>query len=123
MLGGLAAPTMFNFGTPEDTAILLWDRASLVPGPDLYFAPLEEMTREELRMALNYARVAITYGSQEGHPQEVIDILLGQYDEIFSFLIPVDEEFSEYVLSGKFLPPSGARKYYQGLARTALSES
>ena len=123
MLRGPLGPVMFNFGTPEDTAILLWDRASLVPGPDLYFAPVDEMTHEELRKALNYARVACNFALFEGHPQEVVDVLMGQFDEIFMALVPIDKEFEEFILSGGFLPPTGTREYYQEQARKALSES
>lgn len=114
---------MFNLGTPEDTAILLWDRASLIPGPDLYYAPVDEMSHEDLRKALNYARVACNYAIHEGHPQEVLDVLMAQFDEIFVTLIPIDEQLKDFVLSGGFLPPTGTRQFYQRMARKALSES
>ena len=114
---------MFNFGGPEQTAQMLWDSASTV-GPGLTHCPLDEMDDEQLHAALVYARMALYEAMTSQQPQDVVDVLLDQFEEIFTYLIPLDADYAQKVIDHKLAIPSHRpRSYWEKLARKILSES
>ena len=89
---------MFFFGTPEDQATIYWNDAINVDGPSVPDAPLDEMTVEELRNVLVYARIAYTKAKEDGAPSSTLDILLEEHDTAFQALAYADEWFKGLIL-------------------------
>jgi hypothetical protein len=92
---------MFNFGSPEDTALLRWGMHVSDDGPGVPDGHWEEMDKEGLDNVFIYLYMAVREGLREGIEQDVIDIFLAQYDEVFEALASVDEEFREAVREGR----------------------
>ena len=92
---------MFLFGSPEDTASLYWNEAISQQGPEVADCHYEDMTQEELEVALVYARIAYETARYDKAPDEVIEYIVNQHDEIFQLLMVADPEFRARVLSPK----------------------
>lgn len=98
---------MFFFGNPEDTAQLYWRGATEATGPALADAPLDEMSEQELRIALTYARMAYKAGAKDGASDDVMEVLLREHDAVFVALAEISEKFRSYVKAGACLPLTG----------------
>jgi hypothetical protein len=91
---------MFFFGDPEETARMYWEEAGRITGPALPQAPLDELTEQELRNVLTYQRIAIKTAWGDGAADEVVDLMIEEYDRTFAQLASVSESFREAVRSG-----------------------
>jgi hypothetical protein len=114
---------MFFFGEPEDQAKLYWSGATAKTGPQLADRPLDEMSNDELKIALTYARMACEAAQRDGAPDPTLAILLEQHDAVFEALAQSDEVFRDRVLGkgpgrviwlGGYSPENIAK--YQGFA-------
>lgn len=123
MKGSQSPPFMFNFGGPEQTAQMLWDSASTV-GPGLAARPLDEMNIYEIQSALVYARMALYEAMASGQPDDVVEMVLDQFEQIFIYYVPLDADYARKVIDHKLVIPSRRpRSYWEKLARRVLSES
>lgn len=107
---------MFFFGSPEDTAALYWRNSTEITGPILADCPLDEMTEDELRIALTYARISYKMAQQDGAGDDVMSVLLEEHDRAFQALAEVSERFRLRVKNNHCLPLTGhsvesVRKY------------
>jgi hypothetical protein len=91
---------VFQFGSPEDTATLYWDEALAGHGGLVTPWPMDEMSLEELKRALVYARIALVKAWRDGIVDEFERPLLEQYDELFAYLASVSPEFRQVVKNG-----------------------
>lgn len=89
---------MFTFGTAEDNANLFLENAVLQRGPALANIHSDEMTVEELRVALTYARMAYEAALEEGAADDILEVLLTRHDAAFEALAAVDDIFRGRVL-------------------------
>ena len=107
---------MFTFGNPSETAQLFLDGiVAETLGPPLIKAPFDEMSEEELRNALAWANMAIRNAQAEGLGDEVIDMLVEWYDEVFQALLEVSDSFLERSEQGLLHFPTGPQdrpKYF-----------
>ena len=101
---------MFNFGDPLDTAKLAWEYALSVKGPKLPSAPYDELDEQDLRNALTYLHIAIGNALEHGASDEVVEILVEEYDEAFQVLAEGCDSFREAVFSGRHFPATGTDK-------------
>jgi len=74
---------MFNFGSTEDNAALLWENALAGYGPELPDCHYDEMSEKDLKNLFAYIYSVLKTAIVEGAPQEVIDLLTEYYDEVF----------------------------------------
>ena len=118
---------MFDFGKPEDTAELLWKSAVTLAGPGLPDCHWDEMEEQELKNAFAYLYLAVTEAILDGLSQDVLDVLLSQYDEVFEAIALNSEEFRDAVKTGKHVivlgPQQERREKYEKLAGLRPSES
>lgn len=89
---------MFNFGTAEDNANLFFEGALSKKGPSLPDVHLDEMSVQDLRNALAYARMAYEAALDAGAEYDTLDALLDRHDGVFEALAAVDDEFKGRVL-------------------------
>jgi len=92
---------MFFFGNPEDSARMYWDGTKGVTGPALPEIPLDEQTEQELRVSITYQRMAIKRAWHDGASEEIVNILLEEYDNTFAHLAAVSESFRDDVEKGR----------------------
>jgi TRAP-type mannitol/chloroaromatic compound transport system substrate-binding protein len=88
---------MFEFGSVEELKNLYSENALSDTGPALPDLPLDEMTEQDLKHALSYARMAYTNAELQGASEEVLQALLEQYDEAFALLADVSASFRDVV--------------------------
>ncbi len=101
---------MFNFGDPLDTAGVAWNYALSVKGPAVPSVPYDEMEEQDLRNTLAYLHIAVGNGVQEGASEEVMEILVEEYDTVFQLLAEGCDEFKEMVRTSKHFPATGTDK-------------
>ena len=101
---------MFNFGDPLDTAKVAWNYALSVKGPAVPSVPYDEMEEQDLRNTLAYLHIAVGNGVQEGASEEVMEILVKEYDTVFQLLAEGCDEFREMVRTHKHFPATGTDK-------------
>lgn len=110
---------MFLIGTPKDRAQAMMDAINARGISGHY----EEMEEADLRMFLARFRGAVERTMAEGEDQEVIDILLVSYDELFAYYASISPEFREVVKKGIHQIPGPKTKqrtsYYRKLAGVA----
>ena len=89
--------------------------------PDIHF---DEMGEQDLRNVMAYLHVSLTNGLQQGLDEEMLAIIREWYDEVFTALAGVSEQFRERVIGGSVFPPDGppARRKYLAIVKEA-SES
>lgn len=118
---------MFEFGRPEDTAELFWKNVLALTGPGLPDCHWEEMDEEHLEDALTYLYIAVREAILDEASQDVVDVLVSQYDEVFEAVALVSEELRDAVKVGKHRPVLGPgkenREKYERLAGLRSSES
>lgn len=118
---------MFNFGAPEDSADLFRRKALKVRGPKLPDCHWEEMEEKDLRNAFTYLYMSVSDALREGASDDVIEILLKEYDEVFEALAQASERFRDAVKTNRHRPVLGATREsidkYKKLAGLYGSES
>jgi hypothetical protein len=118
---------MFEFGRPEDTAELLWKNAVTLAGPGLPDCHWDEMEEEDLEKAFAYLYLTVREAILDEVSQDVLDILVSQYDEVFEAIASISEEFRDAVKTGAHRivlgPQSEHRDKYERLAGLRASES
>lgn len=113
---------MFDFGRPEDTAGLFYQQALASKGPSLPDCHWDEMEEGDLRNAFVYLYRSVRKAYEEGVSAEVLEVLVEEYDEVFTALVEVSDRFREAVLRGKHQPVLGYTREqvdkYKGIARS-----
>jgi len=92
---------MYFFGSIEDTVGLYWGDALNVQGPVLPDCHYDEMSVQDLRNALAYARIAYERALNDDAPEEALEVLMASHDAVFEALAAVDEGFRERALSAR----------------------
>jgi len=98
---------MFDFGDPLDTAKVMWSYALSVKGPALPSVSYDELGEQDLRNALAYLHIAVGNAVESGHSDEVMAILMEEYDTVFQLLAEGCEDFREMVRAGRHFPATG----------------
>ena len=85
------------------------------------------MGEEDLRVAFTYSYRSVRQANEEGASEEVMKILVSEYDEIFTALATISKRFVSKVLNGAHQPVLGVSRAqvdkYRGIARRCSSES
>ena len=92
---------MFFFGSPEQTARVYWEQAVAQQGPPFKEASLDEMTEQDIKIAMAYVRMAWERAFHDEAPQDVIDFLVNQYDGLFERLAVISEDFKSIIGTSK----------------------
>ncbi len=98
---------MFNFGDPLDTAKVAWNYALNVKGPAVPSVPYDELEEQDLRNVLTYLHIAVGNALQEGASEEVMKILVDEYDTVFQLLAEGCDSFREMVRANRHFPATG----------------
>ena len=98
---------MFNFGDPMDTARLSWDYALKAKGPAVPSVPYDELEEQDLRNMLAYLHISVGNAQEQGASDEVMEILVNEYDHVFQLLAEGSDEFRESVRKGRHFPATG----------------
>lgn len=93
---------MFYFGSVEDQATMYWEQALGQLGPLMPKAPLDELSMQDLRHALAYARMAYEAAETDGAPASTLNLLMERHDAVFEALAAVDDGFRDRVLGKAF---------------------
>ena len=99
---------MFDFGDPLDTARLSWEYALSVKGPKVPPVPYDELEEQDLRNVLTYLHVAVGNAAQSGASDQVLEILVDEYDEVFQLLAEGCDSFREMVRANRHFPATGS---------------
>lgn len=116
---------LFVFGDPADAAKLFVDQVmESTTGPAVPDQHFEDLSEEDLRVAMTWLHVAVTRASRHGVDESVLAILVEWYDEVFTALAEASERFRERFMAGFVQPPLGKddRKRYLRIVKAA-SES
>lgn len=118
---------MFDFGRPEDTAQLFRNQSMNKTGPAIADCDWREMEDEDLSHLLVYLYGSIKAAVREEANEEVIELLLNEYDEVFSAVAKFSEPLRIAVKNGRHQPVTGINKEniekYRRLAGVEGSES
>ncbi len=118
---------MFNFGDPQDTAELFQKSALSGGGPILPDCHWEEMQEQDLRNAFTYLYRSVRQAHEEGASDEVMEVLVNEYDEVFTALAEASDRFRAKVLTGGHQPVLGTTREqvdkYKGIVASCRSES
>lgn len=118
---------MFHFGDAVSSAQLIKANAFSAKGPRVSDKPLAEMSEKEIRTTLAYLNLSVKMARKMDATEEVVALLIKDYDEGFKALAEVSEEFRERVKSGVVFPVDGFTKEnikkYAQLAGVDSSES
>jgi hypothetical protein len=101
---------MFVFGKPEDTAQLFREEALRSPGPSLPDRHWKEMEERDLRNAFTYLYRAVRSAHEEGVGDEVLEVLLLEYDEVFKALAETSDSFKRAVSGNRHQPVLGTTR-------------
>ena len=101
---------MFYFGDPKETASIFWDNSINGDGPIVPNLPLDELEEQDLRNVFTYLYRSVKKGLQEGASDEVMAILIEQYDEAFVTLAEGSDRFKEAVRTNLHQPVTGYTK-------------
>ena len=116
---------MFVFGDSADATRLFLDEVvASTRGPALANKHLEDMSEEDLRVAMTWLHVAIDNALRDGADEAVIDLLYGWHEEVFTAVAEASESFRTLFKQGRITPPGGmeARPAYMPIIKAA-SES
>lgn len=110
---------MFLIGTPEDRAQALMDAINARGISGHY----EDMEEKDLKVFIARFWGVVERAMTGGEDQEVVDILLADYDELFAYYASISPEFREVVKRGIHQIPGPKTKertsYYRRLAGVA----
>lgn len=88
---------MFHFGDPLEVAKIFWENAVRVQGPKVPDLPYDEMEEQDLRNIFTYLYMSVQAAFDQGASDEVMAILVAQYDEVFQALAEASEGFRNVV--------------------------
>ncbi len=92
---------MFFFGSPEDTATMIWDGALAEKGPMLPDCHPEEMTEQELLNCLTYCRMAAERAmATKNMDPSVLELLVDQFDQVFAIVVNRVDKFRANFING-----------------------
>lgn len=91
---------MFFFGAPEDTAKFYMDSLENF-GPEIPDCHYTEMGLDDLRNFFAMVYGVTRQAARDGVPDEVLEILLESYDELFEYIASVDSLLPLAVAEGK----------------------
>ena len=98
---------MFTFGDPVEAAKLYAesvDGGTLPPGAlDDY----ENTGYQVAKYSLARMHAVIRSGIRESIADDVLEVLVGWYDEMFAVLMPKCPELRERTIDGRAIPPTG----------------
>lgn len=118
---------MFHFGDAASSAQLIKTNAFNVKGPNAPDKPFAELSEQEMKTTLAYLRLSVKTARRMGASEEVVALLVKDYDEGFKALAEASEGFKERVRSGVVFPVDGFTKEnikkYARLAGVDSSES
>lgn len=101
---------MFQFGSPEDTADLLIKETVSGLGPALPDCHWEEMDEQDLRNAFTYLYKCVRAAYYGDVADEVLDVLIAEYDEVFAALAAASDDFKEAVRTSRHQPVLGVNR-------------
>lgn len=118
---------MFHFGDAASSAQLIKTNAFNTKGPNVPDKPFAEMSEQEIGITLAYLSLSVKMARKMDAAEEVVALLVKDYDEGFKALAGACEEFRERVRNGVVFPVDGftkenVKKYAQ-LAGVDSSES
>lgn len=116
---------MFVFGDAADaTKMFLDEIMSSTKGPELPDVHFEDMSEEDLRVAMAWLHLVLTKGYRYGVDDSIIEVLTEWYDEVFTALAEASESFRERFMAGFVNPPGkrSLRRKYRAIIKAA-SES
>ena len=117
---------MFYFGDPESIAMTYYAEARASSGPAVPDVHVDDLTADEALKTAIYTRVAFNNAEQAGAPQEVLDVIISWYDELFCIVAATSQEFCDtYRRGGHHLiviSPEAQRKYDRLFAEHALAD-
>ena len=101
---------MFNFGKPEDTVALFVEESFRGKGPSLPDCHWREMEEKDLRNLFTYLYRAVRNAHTAGASDEVVELLLSEYDALFQALAETSDSFRQAVKDNKHQPVLGTTK-------------
>lgn len=114
---------MFNFGSPEQTYQLFAEQALAVSGPDVAGCPVDEMSSEELKVALTYSLMAYMRAKKQTGDEGVLAVAKSYFDEVWTTMIDTDEGFRQrFIRTPGMGVASTDRARYVRYAKGELSE-
>ena len=90
---------MFVFGEPQDVAEMFRQEVNVMWSKEKSSDPIEEQSIEDLKVTLLFAREAYLIALKYNTSDEALDILLNDYDRIFTKLASISESFRQVVLN------------------------
>lgn len=92
---------MFFFGSPEDTAKLLWDGSVAETGPAIPDCHLDEMSEQDILNCLAYCRMAAERAlATESMDYAVLELLIDQFDQVFAIAVNRIDSFRANFVRG-----------------------
>jgi hypothetical protein len=91
---------MFVFGEPQDIAEMFRVEVAAEWDVEKPTNPIKEQSVEELQVSICFAREAYQRALHNDSTEESLDILLNDYDELFTVLATTSENFRNIVLNG-----------------------
>ena len=104
---------MFDFGTPEDSARVWLEQAFSTTGPGVPDIHYTELEQEDLKNLFTYMRIAFFRASRGGASDEVMEVIIEWYDELFLYLLEALEGFRTLVCARIHQPILDKQKYYK----------
>lgn len=101
---------MFEFGSAETTAQLLKEQAIATQGPAFPEGDWKQMSLKDLEVAMIWNYSTIRLARRQGASDEVMQVLLDEYDEMFEFYAASSESFREAVRKNLHKPVTGVNK-------------
>jgi|TARA_R100000081_G_C4764703_1_gene141980 hypothetical protein len=92
---------MFVFGEPQDVAEMFRQEVHVKWNKETSSDPIEQQPIEDLKITLLFAREAYLIALRYNTSDEALDILLDDYDRIFTQLASISERFRQVVLNGR----------------------
>ena len=104
---------MFEFGDPVEIARTWVEEASATGGTGLTGLHYEDLEENQLRDLFIYLRIAYFRASRDGASDEVMEILLRWYDEVFLYLLTFLDGFRMLVCSRIHQPVTDRNRYWE----------
>jgi hypothetical protein len=91
---------MFVFGEPQDVAEMFRQEVDTMWSKAKPSNPVEQQSMKDLKVTLLFARKAYLIALEYNTSEQALDILLDDYDQIFTQLAAISEDFRQLVLNG-----------------------
>ena len=92
---------MFFFGEEENLLELYVNKAIASGGPGCPRGHVDELSLEELKLCATYLRIAYKMAKNDGQPQELLDEIVAEYDQVFYIRARNDGMFYKRVALGR----------------------